>query len=644
VLAQLVVMTLLVPFITLASLRSAVAQVSVLPTWSVVEFRNRKSAGTQFGKTAAEAVSGELAKTGQYDVLPQATVQRAIETLGIASPPDGQTNLLRVASEIRSSTVVSGEIVDYRVVSGSAGKQALVQLQIVVTDVASGIPINGAVVKGESTVRPGDVSDETLINDAIVQGASQGIREIQQRQLPTGTVLNTLPDSALINRGQRSGFTVGQQVIVVRGREQVATATVSEVEPDSSTIRLSRLIKGIQPGDKVRAIFTLPEFRGGLDPNGNIKVVKPRSGRGSNTGLITALLVIGLVVALVGGPGGSSNDVVNDVSAQAMLYPNVAGQPAVRISWSPNGFAGGRANRTAWQIWRDDVLDSPVLVVPGGSGSALDTQTVRNVSYLNTGQVGGRSCDNTESTSDDAENVAGIQVGQQYTYSVELVYGLSILDLPDTGSAGGGGTGNNGGTGGNTGGIGGGNTGGIGGNTGGNNGGNTGGNTGGTGNTGASATCYFVSARRVARGVATPLLSPTLRAPIDKIQTPTSTVSFEFDSVVRTSPISVEYILQFSTTQAFLPGQTETVARDTTNSLNTIRFGPIDTRSSTAVRNGDIRKAKQIFWRIGARNVADRPGPVKVEGLQERVGYIFSQWRFFTRPDDGSGPPPPPSN
>jgi hypothetical protein len=45
----------------------------------------------------------------------------------------------------------------------------------------------------------------------------------------------------------------------------------------------------------------------------------------------------------------------------------------------------------------------------------------------------------------------------------------------------------------------------------------------------------------------------------------------------------------------------------------------------------------EMWWRIGAKNVADNPGPVKDPSGQR---YIFGSPRRFTRP---ASPPPPPA-
>jgi len=647
----MVVLTLLLPFLTLALVSRAVAQVAVLPSWAVVEFRNVKSPGTPFGRVAAEAIASELGKTGQYEIIPQETIERTVKNLGVSTPPESTINLLRIAQDARASTVVNGEIIDYRILSEAGGKQAVVQMRTVVYDVASGLAVNGTVTTSRSTVRPGDVTDEALINDAIQQGAGQAIRDIQGRQLPTGTVLNTGTTSALINKGTRSGFNVGQQVVVLRGREQVATARVSDVEPDSATVRIERSTKGIQPGDRVRAIFDVPVVTsGGIAADGTPRV-QTRKRSGSNAGLVTVLLVLGLVAALLGGGGGSDQDVASEVRAEALMYPDVSGAPAVRVSWTGNGFAGGNANRFAWQVYRNDIQTSPVLVVSGSDTSGIDTTENRNVTYTTRAQIGGITCDASNNNA-GATGVIGVRPGRAYVYSVELVYSLSSLDLPDGGSTGttanGGGTGTTAtGTGTTATGTGTGTTA-TGTGTTATGTGTTATGTGttatGTGTTatgggtgGAEQRCYFVSRRTSARGVATPLNPPVLRGP-DQGGSAGPSVTVSFQSVVTTFPIAVEYLVQFSPSNSFPRNQTWNASRFTRTETGTIVAPTVDTfNAPNFIRN--IPEGAPIYWRVGARNVNDRPGPVPDATTRER--YIFSQWRNFSRP---LPPPPPPAN
>ena len=124
-------------------------------------------------------------------------------------------------------------------------------------------------------MRAGDVADDVLINDALSQAASLAANQISLQTLPSGTVLNTGTSTALVNSGSRSGFKEGMHVIITRGRQQVGSGEVIEVQPDKSTIKITRQDLGFTPGDKVRAIFDVPDIAPGFDPSGNAIVVRP---------------------------------------------------------------------------------------------------------------------------------------------------------------------------------------------------------------------------------------------------------------------------------------------------------------------------------------------------------------------------------
>src|SRR6185503_16796151 len=115
----------------------------------------------------------------------------------------------------------------------------------------------------------------------------------------------------------RSGFKPGQEVIVLRGREQVAVAVVTDVDPDSATVRVTRLIKGIQPGDSVRVVFQVPNVAGGNPSNSSGDVrMKPRpKGKGGSANFASLLVVLGIAVVLFGQGRGSSTGLVNNANA-----------------------------------------------------------------------------------------------------------------------------------------------------------------------------------------------------------------------------------------------------------------------------------------------------------------------------------------
>ena len=101
VIGQVVISALILPSVTLALFTRASAQIATLPSWAVTEFVNRKSPGTAYGKIAADSFASELGKSGDVDVVASDSVKRAIENLGIASPPDSLVNLLRLAQEVK---------------------------------------------------------------------------------------------------------------------------------------------------------------------------------------------------------------------------------------------------------------------------------------------------------------------------------------------------------------------------------------------------------------------------------------------------------------------------------------------------------------------------------------------------------------
>lgn len=655
-LSWILVQALIIPFLTFGTVARSVAQIETLPLWAVVEFQNLSSkGGPGYGKTASDAVSSELAKTNKYELIPGETVTRAETELGYTGTlrPD---QLVRLGQNIRATTIVSGQLVDYRVIEVGAGKQADVILRVEIRDVASGLPINGAALKASSAIKGGDVSDETLINEAISAAAYEAVGQIVSRTLPRATVLNTTGNEALINRGSRSGFSKDQEVIVTRGRDQVATAVVAEVEPDAGIVRVVRSNRGIQPGDKVQVVFNVPTVKGFTkkgDPDFGPKRGRGRGIGGSNAGLISVLLLIGVAVFLLGGGRGGGQDLATDVTAEAMVLPDDT--PAVKLSWRPDGFVKGNNQRFQWQVYRSDTFGTPVMIAGGYTTEAIDDARVRNFTWYDfQGAIGTTpNCDNTTPANPtQAANVPGVVPGTTYTYQLELIYSLSALDLPGAGTTGGGTTGTTATTGGNTGGLttGGGTTGlTTGGGTTGRGGGlaeeeipfSTGGsefeegeiyvqqNTGGGGDR-----CYFASTKVSAKGPATPVVRPSLRAPVNNAIVATAPV-FVFTSVRgATSSAVFEYVLQLSDDPTFPKNRTIMPADGRVVENSGLPGAQLSTRPIADALTA-FKGSQFVYWRIGARNVLDNPGPVPVGG--ER--YIFSAPFRFTRPTD---PPIPP--
>lgn len=639
----LVTFALMLPAFTLMTARKAEAQAESQPSMAVVEFADVSKVPNKIpdiGKKAAAAFRTELGKTNKYDVQSEETITRVMGELGFQAPVTRVEDLIRLGQQALAVTVTSGTIHNYRIVDQGGGKVGQILMRIEIRDVASGLVINGAALSASSSVRVGDISDEALINEAIAAGMFNAVREIQSRTLSNATVLNTLDNTALINQGERVGFKKGQEVVVTRGREQVAIAAVTDLEPDSAFIRVTRGLKGIQPGDRVRVIFSVPEVKGDFGKGGSAQVQAKKS-RGNNTALIAALLIIGLVAILLSSGRSDSTAVINNFTAQAELdFTNVdvngGAGPAVRLRWSPEQFfTGGNAQRFAYQVWRNDVPNTPILIVDGGQTEAVDRNDGRSFNWYNFGGlIGGTTCQFSAPPSEGPVTPAPLVAGTQYQYSIELVYKLSQLDLPGSGgTSGGGSTGTTGlSTGGSTGGTttSTGSTGGLtigrdvvevlASTTGGRE--TTGGTTGTTGTTsGEAGECYFVTAR-VAGPTVTPLAQPVLRSPDDGAKLDVSVPrTFQFISAkARAGGAIVEYVLQISTDPTF-PSDRSIFAgeplRDGAGPNALLSTQPVDLRTVFA----QFPNAKELWWRVGAKSVSDPTPPTG--------GYVFSNPRRF---------------
>ncbi|MBI1755606.1 MAG: hypothetical protein HYR64_00675 [Fimbriimonas ginsengisoli] len=587
--SHLLVFTLVWPSLTLVAVTRAEAQIAVKPTWVVVDFINRApQGGDQFGQFAAEAMASELSKTLQYDVVPMETTRRTTEQLGLVMPITSQTSLLRLAQERNASSIVTGDIVNYRVVVNGSSKHADVLVRTLVRDVASGLAVNGAALMAQSTDRSVDAQDEAIIREALTAAANQAVRAIESQTLPHATILNTYGDSALINQGARTGFYEGQRVIILRGREQVATARVHDVESDSAYVKLERSLKGIQPGDRVRAIYNVPELDSKFPSTGTSPRTKRSTERGSNAGFIQTLLLFGVLGVLLGSGRADSTNQVQDVRAEPGLFTGtqpdaIGGSPGVKISFKPDLFLRGTRQRFQYQIYRVNAPSGPAVSATGSESSAIDfVSFAASGNYYDfQGVVGGTTC--TQLPAVGGFTAGPAVFGQPNQYQVELIYRLSSLDLPNPG--------------------------------------------------GTVTDCFFATEKTNASGLATPLDRLTLTSPNDGdvISAP---LIFTFVQATPPVPVVFDFAVELSSDSTFPAGKTVALGRLTRPGGGTYSSPLIDTQSPALPSN--IRNASEVWWRVGVRNHNDSPGPVP-DAIGER--YIFSAPRRFTRPPLPPGGP-----
>jgi hypothetical protein len=588
-LCHTVVMALLLPMLTLILMTRAEAQLQSLPTWAVVDFQNLSgSGGPDIGSQAADAVANELANTNKYDIVPREQVKRVMDELGIRMPLD-QTALFRLRDALRVTEVVTGEVVNYRVVPVEGGKRADVIMRIVVKNVNQGTTVNGAALTESSGIRPSDTADALIIGEAFTNAAVRSVGEMVARQLPKATLLNTWEKTAVINQGARSGFQNGMELIILRGTLQVATARVTGIEPDSATITIIKNDVGHRPGDTAQAVYTVPEVYNvwGGRTGDSQSVVKPTRVKkaGANTGFFQLLLVGALLFLLFSNGNASGNDVVESTKAEA-TFNEFQTSPSIRVSWDVDIFVRGDNQKQNFIIYRSDVPNTPVGAVAGSQNNYVDTSVAQTFTYLNPAGLEVLNCNAQPGT------VVGtgvpVPVGQPVFYQVQLVYSVSAVDIPG-------------------------------------------------GGTDPGARCFFASDRDTSRGPATALNRPEVVTPsqgavfdtADELNAP----RFTFEAPTSAQPITVEYILELSNSPQFPKGRTFATAPLVSNVNSTLNIapGPINGLPSY------LRTATTIWWRVGARNIDDNPGPVPASTGRR---YIMSIPRSFTVVRDDVPPPP----
>jgi hypothetical protein len=561
------------------TLKSAEAQFrTAAKQWAVLDFANHSAlGGPALGAAAADAVSALILGSNRFDVLPRETVDRIYSQLELTPPITRQLDILRVGQGLGVETVITGEITDARINTSANGKSADVAMVIRGIDVASGLAVMGAAVHGQSTERPGNVADDVLLGEAVNYAAQLAVDKLLTQQVDVATVLTTpTPKTVQLNKGSRQGIKKGMNMVVLRGREEVARIRISDVETDSSVAIVDSATKGVAPGDKARAIVLDPgsvELTG----NGGARVRTPKTRSTSSSSLLTILVVGALAATIATGSDGGSG-ASNVVSEAAILPDNQT--PGVKISWSLSMFNGGRG-RLEWQVWRSDYNPTAIRVVDGFQNVAYDSpgsfaDLWRDPTDI---QIQPVTCDEPEAPEAIDPPAPGVVLGNSYLYSVMLIYTLFPQDLP-----------------------------------------------GGGGGAGGETLCVFKTNFRHAEGQATPIDRITLTSPPNNTVNVGDIVQFSWNAV----PGANQYAVEVSTDPSFQSASTiVVVARVESISPGGVSTEPIDL-------SGVFPNAQRLYWRVGGRNAADRPGPVR-DAKGER--YVFSLPFQFDR---AKNPPPPP--
>jgi len=327
---------------------------------AVVPFDNRSRFPLEtLGAEASQAITVELRERLQLDVLSADEVAMEMRDLGIKSPLN-DSELIRLASQLEVTMVVTGEVRGAEIVRDRSGRHAEVTLAVTLFDRTAEGTVNGALVKGSAPAAEGD--DVALVRKALEQAAFQAMQEMRTRPTVTATVLWNREEVVYVSAGSRSGVEAGTQMAVIRGGQRIALVQITSADALGA---YGRLVSGpqLRPGDQLRALYRLPSKAGALSP---ARVAQKK--KGMETLLIGTLGLLGLASigsagrlageGNIAAPGFTVSDLANGVALgyawpSFLGDPTYPGNPAVLITFEPYDNPTEKSRVIAYEIWSD---------------------------------------------------------------------------------------------------------------------------------------------------------------------------------------------------------------------------------------------------------------------------------------------------
>ncbi len=333
---------------------------------AVVDFRNTsKIPNEMFGTMATDAVVVESLRSGKFSVTASDALQGKMEELGYKGKGDRfpkvvmtPAMMVRLGQEVGADAVVTGEITSIKV---DGNKKAEARVSVRMLDVASGVWMNGANATGSSNPRIGYSADKDtdLIIEAINNAARQAVETMVQFIIPEATIIGTFgAEAVLLNKGAQDGMQPGMEMIVLRrgdtgvdevvGRIKISSA--SDTDARGSIVSSTR---GLKPEDRVRAVFELPK-----DSSDNGKPKGPdtqkRITKGSN--MLWGLVALVGIASMMGG-GGEKAEKVASAACMAGMTPDISStwaEGGILLLWNdPRPIK--TSNIVQYHIWRDNM-------------------------------------------------------------------------------------------------------------------------------------------------------------------------------------------------------------------------------------------------------------------------------------------------
>lgn len=335
------------------------ASAQLMPQYSVgvVDFVNESGVqGDLLARIATDAVVVEMSKTNRYDVSITRTMMKTkMDELGLR-PPHSKLDLVRLGEVLSADAMLQGAIKSVQLAGNGPTRRASVSLVVQMIDQASGEIINGAVQTGTSSAHVGYTADDNaLITEAVNGAAFLAVKTMIDYVIPEATVMMNIGDSkVMINKGVRDGIKPGMRMIVLRDKEIIGYLDITSADPTDAYAKVIKSMRGIQPQDKVRAIFEMPTISTSLKseplPSGAPSKSRVGGGAASKIGkfLLGAAIVFGVVSIFKGGNGSPDP-------------PSAGTNGPMVITWNPKLYTFGD-NLSELQIIRDQD-ERPVRVI-----------------------------------------------------------------------------------------------------------------------------------------------------------------------------------------------------------------------------------------------------------------------------------------
>jgi hypothetical protein len=585
-----------------AQLASVEPAVKPPPRAAVIEFQ--APAGAMLGRRAADAVWVALKSMSgaPYTPEPAESVADAVKELGLRPPLDRDAQQ-QLGEQLNVKWVIGGEVRRARIANGRA------EVELLVTDLSvdSGDYATGALVRATAPRPPGfRGDDDILIDEALQFAARDATRLLAAGKIPQASVLMTFSRNEVqLSAGRPAGLIVGMRLALLRLVEghwrRVGTLEVNASGDHDATASVIANPRGIQTNDRVMAIWDPSSAQIGI-------ASRPETTKGASLSKgIIPLLAIGLLIA---GFNAHSRRPDKRRSNTPTACPLVDGNGVV-VSWAPPGqfvlgvevwrltgatrtlvAALGRENNP-WsaEFQAAHFVDSTTPEM-GSLCITLSDPTQENllVDYSGTRGPAGTDIEPCDAGSDTANRTLAwdpppLVVGQPVSYQLVFIIAKKVQNTGEVGS-------------------------------------------------GAPPTVQWVLSEYTASKVSnaiTPLAPVTLVAPLGTTGEDATNTEFRFTAegdptVTLPTTGANQYVIQISRDPSFPPSGTGEFPA--APNYHRQVYAPGDSVRLTVDYSNMLTPAEragcvQLFWRVGARNLADKCRPVSYPEDPSREGWVF---------------------